>query len=686
MQMLKKMQLNHQILRHRSSPMWLRLCFVILFLGFLETGRGQFLDPASTNDPAELSLEQLINIKVTSVSKKETFLENSPAAVAVVTQEDIRRSGARSIAEALRMVPGLDVARVDANKWAVSSRGFNGLYANKLLVLMDGRTLYSPLFAGVHWGMQDTMLEDINRIEVIRGPGASLWGANAVNGVINIITKSAKETQGTLVTGGSGSEEPGFGGIRYGGKLGDNAHYRVYSKYGNHDDSIGIDGRDGADEWDMFRAGFRLDWEANDKNSLTFQGDYFTGSAGGNFTVNQFDLSQSIVEKLDVTGGNILGRWKHTISDTSDLEVQAYYDRVDRRSPFSFEVIDTFDIDSQHRFALGERNEIVWGVGYRCISDHNLSTDPIAFDPDSAAHQIFNTFVQDEIKVVPDRLHFILGTKLEHNDYTGLEVQPNARLLLMPDEKQTVWASVARAVRTPTRFENDLRFPIGSIPGSGGMPPTELSLLGNSEFESEKLIAYELGYRIQPTPDLSFDLAGFYNVYDDLRTTETGAAAFEPTPQPHVEVPMRFGNKLRGETYGTELAANWKATEIWKLGCGYSWLHMRLRPDASSNSSTARDAEGDSPQHQFNVHSYLDLPHNLELDTAIYYVDSLANQNVSSYARLDIRLGWHATKNLDFSLGLQNLLDNRHREFGTSTGAQSTLVDRSIYGKVTWRF
>jgi iron complex outermembrane receptor protein len=633
---------------------------------------------------ADLSIEELMDERVTSVSKKATKLSESPAAVAVITQEDIRRSGALSIPEALRMAPGLEVAHVDANKWAISSRGFNGLYTDKLLVMIDGRSVYTPLFAGVHWDTQDTMLEDVDRIEVIRGPGATMWGANAVNGVINIITKSAKETQGAVVTAGAGTEERGFGAIRYGGKISDDTHYRVYVKYFNRDDSVDAAGRQSRDEWDMFRTGFRVDWEPSTENNFTFQGDYYDGHTIGVFPPNQLDLSQSVVEKLDLSGGNILGRWKHDFSESSHLELQSYYDRVERRSPYSVEVIDTFDIDGQHRFALGERNEVIWGVGYRLIADHGLSAGFASFDPDSATHQVVSSFLQDEIRIVPDRLRLTLGSKFEHNDYTGFELQPNARLLFTPNEKHGVWGAVSRAVRTPARYESDIRFKIGSSPGGGGIPPTEINLLGNPDIKSEKLIAYELGYRVQPNAHVSFDIASFYNVYDDLRTAERGQPKFVMTPSPHVEVPLRLANRMHGETYGTEIAANWKVTDSWKLGAGYTWLNMGLHN--TGNDTTAEGAVDDNPEHQFHLRSYLDLPHHFQFDTAIYYVDRLARQNAPAYVRLDVRLGWQPTPNFDFSIGIQNLLDDRHPEFGTSTGAHATEVERNFYGKLTWRF
>ncbi|MBI2948595.1 MAG: TonB-dependent receptor [Verrucomicrobia bacterium] len=635
---------------------------------------------------AEMSLEELTNLTITSVSKKEQKASEAPAAVYVITQEDIRRSGVLSIPEALRMVPGMDVARINANQWAISSRGFNSIYANKLLVLMDGRSVYSPLFAGVHWDVQDTLLEDLDRIEVIRGPGATLWGANAVNGVINIITKTAKNTQGALITGGAGSEERGFGGIRYGGKINDRAYYRVYGTYFNRDDSVDAAGRDARDDWDVFRTGFRLDWQPTSENAVTLLGDYYTGETHGLFPTSFLALAPRPTFENDIRGWNLLARWKHTFSESSEMELQTYFDRTERLSPEFSLSIDTFDIDGQHRFEIGDRNEAIWGLGYRLIDDRDLGGTFASFSPDSATRQIFSAFVQDEIKIVEDRLRLTLGTKFEHNDYTGFEIQPGARLLFTPHPQHTFWSSVARAVRTPSRVESDARATIAYVPGAGG-PATQLDLVGNRDMQSEDLVAYELGYRLQPVSRVSLDLAGFYNVYDRLQTLEPRLPAFVLNPPPpRLVVPLQFSNTMEGETYGVEISSRWQVTDFWMLNAGYTWLKMQLHLDPSSRDMSSALAEQDSPQHQIHLRSYVDLPYHLEFDTAVYYVDNLAHQRVQSYVRLDVRLGWRPTQNFAASLGFQDLLDNQHPEFGSFQGIGSSELQRSVYGKLTWQF
>ena len=599
----------------------------------------------------KLSLEELFEIEVTSVSKKPEKLSETAAAIHVVTDEDIRRSGAVSIPEALRDIPGVEVARVDSRQYAITARGFNSTTANKLLVLMDGRSVYTPLYSGVFWDVQDTLMEDIAQIEVIRGPGATVWGANAVNGVINILTKSAEQTQGLLVTGGGGNEERGFAGVRYGGRLGPNAYFRVYGKYFDRDGADRPGGRDANDRFRMGQFGFRVDWKSGADDLLTLQSDVYDGS-----------VAQPTPGHIDLSGGNILGRWTKRFSASSDLQIQAYYDRTNRNIPQTFgEKLDTLDLDIRHRFNLARGHDVVWGFGYRYTNDHVDNSPALAFLPPNLTQNLVTAFIQDEVTVVENRLHLALGSKFEHNDYTGFEYEPSGRLAWTPSREQTVWGAISRAVRTPSRIDRELFVP--------GQPPYLLA--GGPTVESGTVYAFEAGYKVQPTATLTASAATFYNVYKDLISLESGP-------------PLTFANGLKGKSYGVELEASYQPITRWRLNAGYTLFHLSLSRRPGSTDTTQVRQEGDSPRHAAFLESRLDLPRGIELDTRIRYVDALPNQSVPRYVAFDARLGWHASKNLEISVVGSNLADPEHPEFGTPAARRE--IRRSVYGKVTCRF
>ena len=605
----------------------------------------------------KLSLEELMNLEVTTASKRPEKLSDVPSAIQVITGDEIRRSGASSIPEALRLAPNLQVAQVTSHEWAISSRGFNNTAANKLLVLIDGRAVNTPLFAGVFWDVQDTLLADIDRIEVISGPGGTLWGANAVNGIINIITRTAKDTHGLFLEGGAGSELRGFGGIRYGGQITPELHYRVYGKFFDRDSTVFPDGTEGENQWYMGQGGFRLDWDATNDNLVTLQGDLYDGR-----------IEQPGPDDIDVTGGNVLGRWTHTFSDESDFQFQVYYDRTHRDIPGLFaEDLDTYDLDWQHRFPLGERQDIVWGLGYRLIDDEVNNSALLSFLPAEKTFQTYSAFVQDEIVLVEDRLRLTLGSKLEHNDYTGFEVQPSGRFTWTATERQTMWASISRAVRTPSRIDRHFHFP------SPPVLPGVTNLAGGPDFDSEDLIAYELGYRVQPYSPLSLSVATFYNDYDDLRSVEpSGPTTFV------------IQNKLGGETYGVELAAMYQVHAWWRVRGGYTFLEKNLSPKPGSLDPTRGQGEGNDPEQQFLLRSAMTFPGRWEFDATVRYVDTLSAPHVPSYIGMDLRLGWSPLKDLELAVVGQNLLDNQHPEFGMAGTRQE--IERSVYGKISWRF
>lgn len=659
------------------------------FLGAVPTIAAAAADSAvatTIRDLADLSLEELMNESITSVAKKEQRLADATAAVYVLTADDILRAGHTSIPEALRMVPGLSVARLDSHTWIITARGFAAQYAGKLLVLIDGRTVYNPFFSGVVWNWQDLMLEDLDRIEIIRGPGATLWGANAVNGVINIISKKARDTQGGLATAGGGPQERS-GALRYGGERG-NAHYRVYVKADDEAALVDRDGHDTQDAWRMGRAGFRTDWQASDADLFTLQGDLYRGAQ------NAIEMLTSLTppyfrtfpDEEQLAGANLLGRWNHTLDERSRWSLQLYYDRTGHTNPMLAIERDTFDIEFQHQLDVGSRHTIVYGAGFRYTQADYADSFFVSYPQDHDSSGLANVFLQDEIALVRDKLSLSIGSKLEHNEFSGLELQPSARLRWTPDRNHSAWASVSRAVRTPNPLESGLRvnYMAFDTDGPGPTPPTLLSLLPNADLHSETLVAYEAGYRLEPSRGLYLDLAAFVNVYDDLVAIDAAGPMLETHPTPtHLTLAGRYANVMRGDTRGIELAPSWQVTDSWKLAGGYTWLQMKLQSDAAGHAG--EEQAGDTPTHQFHLRSSMQWPHKLTFDTAVYYVDSLPNQGVSSYVRLDATLGWHPTDRLGVRIGGTNLLDDRHAEF-RSYAVVPSQVQRSVYGKVTWQF
>jgi iron complex outermembrane recepter protein len=654
------------------------------------------LAPVAAMNMLDLTLEELATMKVTSVSRGPESLATAPAAISVVTDEDIRRAGVRNIPDALRLVPGLAVAQQDAHTFAVSSRGFNNAFANKMLVLMDGRSVYSPLFSGTLWEMQDTVLEDIDRIEVIRGPGATLWGANAVNGVISVNTKHAKETLGVLATGGGGTEEQAFGSIRYGVKLGEDVWLRVFGKYDKRDDSMGIGGGNALDDSETMRGGFRLDWEPTSTDKLTLQGDIFNGTAGQTFLVPrpspppqlppgiplqfippqflaalQVPVTATIKDDIRFSGGNVMGRWAHDFSAESSAELRAYYDRADYSTPVFSEERDTVNIDLQHRYAftLGLKQEVTWGLGYRWTEGRATSDSLfVTFQPRNRTDQLFSGFIQDKISLSSE-LQLILGTKVEHNDYTGWEWQPSARLLWTPATEHTLWASAARAVRTPSRVESD------GIINLPGFVPGVATVHGTTDFQSEKLMAYELGYRWRPNKRLNFDVSLFYNQYDSLRS-----GIFDPAT---LRVDLK--NEFVADTYGGEFSMQWQAADWLRIQGGYSFFQESNESNVPNVPAASWD--GASPQNQAFLRSMFDLPGNVTFDATLRYVDSLTSNEVPAYFTADARLAWSPSERVEFAIVGRNLLDSGHKEFSPSELAtQRTEVPRSVFGQVTIRF
>jgi iron complex outermembrane recepter protein len=650
----------------------------------------------SIGELKQLSVEELMNIEVTSVSKEPEKLLDAASAIQVITNDDIINSEATSLPEALRLADNLDVAQENSHDWAISARGFDANLANKLLVLIDGRAVYSPLYGGVEWNVQDYLLEDIDRIEVISGPGGTLWGANAVNGVINITTKSAKDTQGLYLEEIAGTELEDLTAVRYGGTIAPGVYFRVYGEYSERGSEELSDGSSASDSMTMSRGGFRIDSGSNPQTTLTLQGDFYSGSEWEGSTGT-----------AGLSGGNVLGRWSHTLSDDSDMSLQLYYDRTHLSQPFAAspasppyytgfpdapltDDLDTYDLEFQHDLKLGDRNKFIWGLGYRYTHELDEDISIVRFLPPSLDQSLYSGFAQDEVTLLRN-LVLTVGSKVEHNDYTGWEVEPNVRLRWNPTEKQMFWAAVSRAVRTPSRYDRDLEVVTGLVnPPYPYKFPADY-LVGSSDFDSETVIAYELGYRAELGTKASVSVSAFYNDYDDLRSTsDTPTTPYYPFPYP-----VFFQNNLEGDTFGIEFTGTYQALSWWRLHAGYDLLVENIHVKPGEVDETGGLNETADPRNQFSVRSTMDLEHGLQLDTALRWVDTLTINSgptggdvagtVPSYFELDVRMAWHPTKRLELSAVGENLLHPLHPEYGFPSPTREEIA-RSVYGKVVWRY
>jgi len=628
------------------------------------------------DDLTSMSLEALMDLEVTSVSKKPEKQSGAAAAIFVITNEDLRRWGVTNIPDALRRVPGISVARIDANKWAITARGFNSRFANKLLVLIDGRSVYTPLFAGVYWETQNLVLEDVDRIEVIRGPGGTLWGANAVNGVINIITRSAAETRGDLVTVAAGNEVSGSGSVRHGDRLENGGDYRVYAKHESYDEGYNPAGAQ--DDWHSSQAGFRADWDAGPGDAVTLQGDVYKGAAGQLVTIPSGEgptTGVPVAADTDTGGGNVLLRWSRDLETDNNLALQVYYDHVGLDGPVLFEDRDTFDIDFQHRFHWKGMHDFVWGLGYRFVHDDTDNNANFSLDPSARDVNLINAFLQDEITLAED-LRLTLGSKLEYNDFSNFDIQPNARIAWSLDEGQTLWGAVSRAVRTPARGEHDVLLRLLPEPDPG----VPVYAAGSRHYDPETVLAWETGYRYNHNSRWSVDIAAFYNDYGQLRT-------LEPVTTPSGDILFSFENNMSGNTRGLELAGNWQVLPGWRLNATYTWMLMDLQLRNGSMDYVSRATEDATPTSSAALWSAHDIGNNLQFDAAVRYVNSIVMDatRIDGYLELDLRLAWEAKPGLEFSLIGQNLLDDRHREFLPDfIDTQPTELERSIYGRVIW--
>jgi iron complex outermembrane receptor protein len=612
-------------------------------------------------DLADLSLEQLANIEVTSVSRRAERLSDAAASIYVITNDDIRRAGVTRLPEALRLAPNLQVARTSSSAYAISARGFNNSIGNKLLVLIDGRTVYTPLFSGVFWDSQDVMLEDIDRIEVISGPGGTLWGANAVNGVINIITRQAQATQGTLVAAGGGNLEAG-GSVRHGGKFGADGHYRVYGKYFDRDNTQRANGTDVADAWHNGQVGFRADWGGSNRN-FTFQGDAYSGKL------------ETLPSKTRMDGVNLLGRWNQRLAGGSDFRLQTYFDHIERDIPNAIkEVLNIFDIEFQHGIPIGASQRVLWGAGYRYARDRVQNSASIAFLPADKNLDWANLFVQDEIKIT-ETVELTAGIKFESNDYTDWETLPSLRLAWKPYANQLLWTALSRAVRAPSRLDRELFSPANPTP--------TFILAGGPTFRSEIANVFEIGNRGQPSSAVSYSITAFYHDYDHLRSVEPAPGATCVAVAPGNSCVL--GNLIEGTSKGVEAWGSYQAMQGWRLSGGVLLLDVDLKRKPGSTDPNPA-ALGNDPDYQWQLRSSHNLTPRHELDIILRSIGELPNPNVPSYTAVDVRIGWRPVRDLELSLTAQNLLDSSHPEFGSATGMTSrSEFERGVFLKLVWR-
>lgn len=679
----------HHRNRHSNWPtLGADLLFCLLTFGGLGPKVcAQNVDDRSTvQNLKQLSLEDLGNVEITTVSKDPQSIHKTPAAAYVITQEDIRRSGATSLPEVLRLAPGVEVARIDADHWSVSIRGFAGQFSKSLLVLMDGRSVYAPLFSGVYWDAQNVMLDDVDRIEVVRGPGGTIWGANAVNGVINIITKSAHDTNGVDSTLGGGNVDQGVASLRYGQTTRKNFSYRLYSMGAMRGPEFHTDGNN-FDDWRMGQLGFRTDWARGTKENYTVQGDIYRGQSGEKLLLATYSPIAEVAQqdKADFSGGNLLARWQYKASEGSDVQVQAYFDRTNRQDIEVGETRNTFDIDYiQHQRTYAEQ-ELTWGLGARVSPGNVIQTSPaVNFLPNQQTASIYSGFIQYELPVLQDKLTFTAGSKFEHTNFSGYDYQPSVRLLWKPTQNQSAWAAVTRAVRTPSRQDQDVRFNI--LVQASPPPPIFFEIVGNPKFKPEQLIAYEAGYRTRISDALYVDFAAFFNVYNDLEGYgPIGLAILDNPPPVDLAFVLPYANVIEGRSIGAELAPVWDVTHWWQVRGAYSLLHMKLadKPGFTDVGNLLSSYLGSSPTHTANVQSLLTLPKHFKFSQTYRYASELPAYGVHPYSTVDLRLARHIREGFDFAVVGKNLLRPSHPEFGGDPGPLVG-IKRSAYLSITW--
>jgi iron complex outermembrane recepter protein len=659
-----------------------------MLTGSARTARAQGTPPVP--DLMTATLEELMNVEITSASRKEQRAADVAGAIYVITQDDIRRSGMTSVPDLLRLVPGVQVAQINASKWAVSIRGFNGLYSNKLLVLVDGRSLYNRLFSGVVWDEQDLMFEDVDRIEIIRGPGAAVWGANAVNGVINIVTRTAADTHGVLARVGGGTFDSAQAAVRYGGAAG-RLNYRVYSQWSGHGSSLSAPAADAHDDWRTTTAGFRGDWSAG-PHSLMFEGDATNGRSHALW----LDLNGpqaavrlgALPEATEMNHGSVLARWTRLGQNGDSLQVQGFVDAAHRDEPIGRYRHLTSDLDAQYHIAARRGHDVVTGAGYRLMDERFSGLAGYGLVPERSRDRLFNVFAQDEIAMADNRVHVTLGAKVEHDNLAGWGVQPTARVIwdVVP-QRQHLWAATSRALKTPSLEERGVR--VEYAPAMiGGPLPVLVSIFGNPNVRTERFRDTEVGYRLDVATSATLAVTAFAGRYDDLRTSEPQTPSVIFTPGGLVVLaPVGFDNLLSADTRGLEISAQWIPLRTWRLDAGYAAFHLTPHPDPASQDAAAARFDGDAPGHQWQVHSGYSMARRLELDAVFFRVGRLESLRVPSYTRADARVEWKLASALSVVASGQNLFSRAHGEFTRAEpSVVSTQLPRSVRVQLVWRF
>lgn len=633
-----------------------------------------------------MSLKEVMDLTIETSSKKKKKQFNESASTYVITQEDISRSGVTSLPEALRLAPGVHVARISANQWAVSIHGFNERFSNKLLVLIDGRSVYSPLFSGVYWDAQDVLLENVKRIEVVRGSGTALWGSNAVNGVINVITYSAKETQGIETTAGYGTEEQGFGSLRYGGKLGEKTHYRVHGKHYHRDEGGTFNQQSANDDSSMSSGGIHIDSVLTENQNLLITGNAYDGKVGqsGDMpALNSPTFTRFINDNVRLNGENLLARWTNQEGDRKSWALQAYYDHTAREdSVLGNQEVNVTDLDFQRHFGWLYHQEIAWGLQYRYVNNKLSPGSLVSLNPKERDTHLYSAFLSDEVSLFQDRFKLNIASRFEHNDFTGFEIQPTARMTWLVNKSNTFWGAVSRSVKVPSISDQNAIFE-PSIRNVG--IPIVINVAGNKSFNTEKLISYELGYRTQLNHDVQLDIATFFNDYDDLRTFEQNAIFFLQNPFRGV-IPFEFDNKMEGHVYGADLSAKWHINSWWNINAGYSYAKtdLHLKNASTDTISLSLPIFANSPEQMLSLRSAWDVHKNWKIDLWMRYVDKLESTYVNAYVNMDARVAWKASRNIELSVVGQNLLDKQQLQFfrDTATRLNNSEVERSVYFKV----